>query len=114
MNQQNQQNSTTYNVANIVYLEPRQHVRFRPGMYIGGTDKHALHNMVWQVLDDAISEFENTIYNEIKITLLPDKTICISDNGIGLWLGKSESGESHLEALMTKIAAIGRCTNAFL
>jgi DNA gyrase subunit B len=105
---QNQQNSNLYDASKIIRLEPREHVRMRPGMYIGGTDKRALHNMVWEVLDDAISEFENTVYNEISISLLPDKTICVTDNGKGLPVDKTEHRQTKLEMYMTHIGMIHR------
>jgi DNA gyrase/topoisomerase IV subunit B len=100
---QNKPNSNDYSEKNIVYLDPREHVRKRPGMYIGGADKRALHNMLWQVLEDALSEFENTTYSEITISLLPDKTISVSDDGLGLPLGEKDTGESIIEWHMTEI-----------
>jgi DNA gyrase subunit B len=105
---QNQQNSSDYDASKIKRFEPREHVRMRPGMYIGGTDKKALHHMVWEVLVDAISEFENKIYNEITVSLLPDNAICISDNGQGLPLHNTEHGLSVIELVMTQIGIGGR------
>jgi DNA gyrase subunit B len=80
----------------------REHIRLRPSLYIGGTDKQALHHLVWEILDDALSEFENTVYNEITISLLPNQVIQVADNGIGLPLGKRETGESLIEIHMTQ------------
>jgi DNA gyrase/topoisomerase IV subunit B len=105
---QNQPKSYPCSKPNTKSLEPRQHVRNRPGLYLGGTDKAALHQMVWEVLDDAISEFENTLYNEITISLLPDNTLRIADDGLGFPVGYTESGESQIEAYMTKISRGGR------
>jgi DNA gyrase subunit B len=104
MNPQNQQNSNAYDHNQIKYLEPREHVRLRPGMYIGGTDKKALHQMLWEVLDDAISEFENTAYNEITISLLPNRTISVADDGNGLPLELHISGKPLAEVHMTQVA----------
>jgi DNA gyrase subunit B len=103
MNPKNQQLPHSYSEAHIKYLDPRVHVRLRPGMYIGGTNKRALHNMLWEVIDDAIGEFENTTYNEITISLLPNRTVSVSDNGLGLPPGKRDSGESLIEWHMTEI-----------
>jgi DNA gyrase subunit B len=105
---QNQPNLHVYRANQSKALEPREQVRKRPSLYIGGTDEQALHNMVWEVLDDAISEFENTVYNEITITLLPDNTIRIEDNGLGFPVEMSESGESQIERYMTNISRGGR------
>jgi DNA gyrase subunit B len=105
---QNLSNTNPYLANQAKYLEPREQVRKRPSMYIGGTDKQALHQMLWEVLDDAISEFENTLYNEITISLLPDKTIRIEDDGLGFPIEMNEAGESQIETYMTKISRGGR------
>jgi DNA gyrase subunit B len=99
----NPQNLHGYSIEHVKYLDPRQLVRLRPGMFIGGTNKRALHNMVWEVIDDAISEFEKTSYNEITISLLPNRTISVADDGNGLPVGKRETGESLIEWHMTEI-----------
>jgi DNA gyrase subunit B len=108
---QNQQNSNLYDASKIIRLEPREHVRMRPGMYIGGTDKRALHYLLIEVLRDPMSEFENTSYNQIIISLLPDKVISIEDDGVGIPLAKSEAlGISILELHFTKLGqrSLGR------
>ena len=45
-----------YTEADIQRLSPRDHIRLRPGMYIGGTDAHALHHLIYEVVDNAIDE----------------------------------------------------------
>jgi DNA gyrase subunit B len=105
---QSQPNFNVYRANQSKALEPREQVRKRPSMYLGGTDEQALHQMVWEVLDDAISEFENTVYNEITISLFPDNTIRIEDDGLGFPVEMSESGESQIERYMTKISRGGR------
>jgi DNA gyrase subunit B len=106
MTPQNQQNFNLYDPSKIKSLEPRELVRLRPGMFIGGTDKRALHNMFWQVLDDAISEFENTVYNEITISLLPDKSICIADNGVGIPV--TSISNNHVSWLLEYMTLMGK------
>ena len=105
---QNQANPSVFRANQAKYIEPREQVRKRPAMYIGGIDEQALHNMVWEVLDDAISEFENTVYNEITISLLPDNTIRIEDDGLGFPVDMKESGVSQIEQYMTSISRSGR------
>jgi DNA gyrase subunit B len=105
---QNQPNFNVYRANQSKALEPREQVRKRPSMYLGGTDEQALHTMVWEVLDDAISEFENTVSNEITISLFPDNTIRIEDDGLGFPVEMSETGESQIEVYMSKISRGGR------
>jgi DNA gyrase subunit B len=108
---QNKPDPNKYSEKNIVYLEPRQHMRLRPGMYIGGTDKRALHYLVFEILKDPISEFEKTSYNHIVVSLLPDRIISITDDGVGIPLDIAEFlGISMLELHFTKQGqrALGR------
>jgi DNA gyrase subunit B len=81
---QNQQNPN-FNIANITgRITPREHVRIRPGMYIGGIDKRGLHHLVWEVLDSSIEEAMLGNCSKICIQLLPNHEICVEDNSLGL------------------------------
>ena len=67
-----QPQNQTYSAKNIQILSPREHIRHRPGMYVGGTDKRALHNLLWEVVDDIIAEATSgkSPCNQVAITLI--------------------------------------------
>jgi DNA gyrase/topoisomerase IV subunit B len=61
------------------------HVRERPAMYIGGTDKHGLHHIAWEILDNAVDEVINGHASKIEVVLEADrKGITIRDDGRGV------------------------------
>jgi DNA gyrase subunit B len=76
--------SNSYSNTNIQQITPREHMRLRPGMYIGGTDKRALHHMVYEVLDNAIEEVMIGECDRITVTLRTNQTVMIEDNSAGL------------------------------
>lgn len=90
-----------YTAKQIDNLTQREHVRKRPAMYMGGTDKGAFHNMLWQVLDEALDESQFNSLSEITITLLSDTKIRVSDNGMGIPTEVNKSGKPIFEVYMT-------------
>jgi DNA gyrase/topoisomerase IV subunit B len=76
---------TSYDAAAIQFLEGVEHVRKRPGMYIGGINKDGLHHLVWEILDNAVDEVINGHATEIKVELDADhRGITVTDNGRGI------------------------------
>lgn len=74
-----------YDASSIQVLEGVDHVRKRPGMYIGGLNKEGLHHLVWEILDNAVDEVINGHATEIFVTLDDDhKGITVTDNGRGI------------------------------
>lgn len=67
-----------YTASQIQSLTPREHIRRRPGMYIGGIDKRALHNLMDIPLDYAIERVLNGNASKITINLMKDRTVQIS------------------------------------
>jgi DNA gyrase/topoisomerase IV subunit B len=75
----------TYDASAIQVLEGVDHVRKRPGMYIGGINKEGLHHLVWEILDNSVDEVINGHASTIEVKLDKDhKGIAISDNGRGI------------------------------
>jgi DNA gyrase/topoisomerase IV subunit B len=75
----------SYDASSIQVLEGVDHVRKRPGMYIGGVNKEGLHHLVWEILDNAVDEVINGHATEIEVTLDDDhKGITVTDNGRGI------------------------------
>jgi len=74
-----------YDANAIQFLEGVDHVRKRPGMYIGGLNKEGLHHLVWEILDNAVDEVINGYATEITVELDTDhQGISIVDNGRGI------------------------------
>lgn len=87
----------------IVRLNPMEHVRKRPGMYIGGTDSKALHYLIYEIVDNAIDLAFAGQCNHVWVTLRDNNEVCICDNGPGISTSVKPSGKSVLEDEMTQI-----------
>lgn len=95
----------TYDASKIEKLEPREHVRLRPGMYVGGKDSRALHHLVYEVVDNAIDEALAGYCDHIVVTLHEDNRVSVGDNGRGIPVDTHSTGRSALEIVMTEIGA---------
>ncbi len=94
--------SNKYDPKQIQALTQRELIRQRPGLFIGGRDRRALHQMVYQVLANVLDEAMNGLCSHIWITLLPDNVVKIQDNSPGLSVDAiSEAGREMLEIIMT-------------
>ena len=100
-----------YGASKIQKLEPREHIRRRPGMYVGGTDERALHHLIYEVVDNSIDEALAGRCDRISVTLHENGSATIRDNGVGIPVRKHESGKSALEVVMAEIGTSAKFDN---
>jgi DNA gyrase/topoisomerase IV subunit B len=101
---------TGYTGSSIQFLEGVDHVRKRPGMYIGGVNKDGLHHLIWEILDNAVDEVINEHATEITVELDKDHCgITITDNGRGIPIDQHPKLKiPAVVAVFTKLGAGGK------
>ena len=99
-----------YNASSIEVLEDMEHVRLRPGMYIGGKDERALHHMVAEIIDNSMDEAVAGHATWIEVELHENGHVTVRDNGRGIPIGAhpKDPTKSAVEIIFCTLNAGGK------
>lgn len=97
-----------YNADSITVLEGLEAVRRRPGMYIGSVGTKGLNHLIYEILDNSVDEHLAGYCTEIWVTLDPDGSCTVRDNGRGIPVGIHKKGVSAERVVMTTLHAGGK------
>jgi len=99
----------TYTAKDITVLEGLDPVRLRPGMYIGSTGARGLHQLAFEVVDNAVDEALAGRADTIEMTIHPDNSVTVVDNGSGIPVDLMvDQGLPAVTVVLTKLHAGGK------
>ena len=115
------ENSKEYGSGQLKRLSDMEHVRKRPGMYIGDTTARGLHHLVYEVVDNSIDEAMADFASKVTVTINTDGSITVADDGRGIPVGRhdqlSEEEDREvttLEGVMTMLKFGGKFGDCLL
>ncbi|WP_026509270.1 MULTISPECIES: DNA gyrase/topoisomerase IV subunit B [unclassified Butyrivibrio] len=101
-----------YDASSITVLEGLEAVRMRPGMYIGSVSTRGLNHLVYEIVDNAVDEHLAGHCSQITVTLNPDGSATVEDNGRGIPVGMHAKGITAERVVLTMLHAGGKFDNA--
>lgn len=103
----------SYDSQDLEVLEGLEAVRVRPGMYIGTTGSKGMHHILWEIVDNSIDEIANGYGTSLEITIYPDNSIGVKDDGRGIPVDVHKKyGITGVELVFTKLHAGGKFNNS--
>ncbi|AUD64154.1 DNA gyrase subunit B [Tenericutes bacterium MZ-XQ] len=100
---------SNYDASNIQILEGLEAVRKRPGMYIGSTGARGLHHLVWEIIDNSIDEALGGYATNIKLEVLKDDIIRVTDDGRGIPVDlHPKTNRPAVETILTSLHSGGK------